>query len=342
MNRKELAEYNLGLSLDHLMTLDPRGYGVCNILYDRAAALCGEPVSLHMARNLADTIRPGDAVWLLTGFVLRPWIRAETDGAVGTMFLARALAKVRGARPALVCQEENVPAVKELGKFLGIGDFPVVAAPRDAGEARRRAETLYRGRRPSAVLAAETPGANARGVYHNAVGEDVTAVEGKGDVFFAYAAERGIPTYAIGDLGNETGMGTLQPQLDEYVPYCGEGRCRCGCGGGIAAATCADTVLTATASDWGCDALCAMLAFLSRDLSVMPDADEEEKALRIANACGLIDMYGEPVPAVDGFSLELNRAVVSAMRGCVESALSREETCAHWFDRTLEKGFFGK
>lgn len=345
MNRRELTEYNLGLTLDHLMTLDPRGYGVCRILYERAAALAGEPVSMHMARRLYRTLRSGDTVWLLTGFVLAPWNRAETDGAVGTMFLARAIQKACGVRTVLVCQEENVPAAGELGRLLGLSaadGFRIAAAPKDSREARRRAETLYAACPPAAVLASETPGANARGVYHNATGADITAIEGKTDVFFVLAAERGADTYAVGDLGNETGMRTLQPQLDAFVPYCGTGQCRCGCGGGIAAETAAGTVLTATASDWGCDALCAALAYLSGDLSLMPGPDEEERALRTANACGLIDMYGDPVPAVDGFSLELNRAVVSAMRESVKSTLERGEICAPWFGRTLEKGFFQK
>ena len=33
MDRNELEKYNVGENLDALMTLDPRGYGVCRILY---------------------------------------------------------------------------------------------------------------------------------------------------------------------------------------------------------------------------------------------------------------------------------------------------------------------
>ena len=33
MNRDELEKRNVGENLDALMNLDPRGYGVCRILY---------------------------------------------------------------------------------------------------------------------------------------------------------------------------------------------------------------------------------------------------------------------------------------------------------------------
>ena len=50
MTREELAEWNVGTNLDQLMNLDPRGYGVCRILYEGARAFAGEPVSMHSAK----------------------------------------------------------------------------------------------------------------------------------------------------------------------------------------------------------------------------------------------------------------------------------------------------
>lgn len=34
MNQKDLTVFNLGENLDNLMNLDPRGYGICRILYN--------------------------------------------------------------------------------------------------------------------------------------------------------------------------------------------------------------------------------------------------------------------------------------------------------------------
>ena len=44
MTNEELTLYNIGENLDSLMTLDPRGYGVCRILYRAARDYAGEPL----------------------------------------------------------------------------------------------------------------------------------------------------------------------------------------------------------------------------------------------------------------------------------------------------------
>ena len=41
MTQKELTIRNLGQSLDDLMNLDPRGYGVCKILYEASRRYTG-------------------------------------------------------------------------------------------------------------------------------------------------------------------------------------------------------------------------------------------------------------------------------------------------------------
>ncbi|MDR2686742.1 MAG: DUF4392 domain-containing protein, partial [Oscillospiraceae bacterium] len=112
MTQQSLTELNLGHTLDALANLDPRGYGVCRILYDAARQAMGGPLSMRAAKALAGAVKPGDCVYILTGFVLPPWDRAETDGVVGSVFLARALARAFGARPALVCPAEAARAAR--------------------------------------------------------------------------------------------------------------------------------------------------------------------------------------------------------------------------------------
>ena len=95
MTQQELTALNLGENLDQLMNLDPRGYGVCRILYKGCRDLCGEPVSLHAAKGLIEHIHEGDLVYILTGFVLLPHKKAEMDGIVSSVLLARALCATR-------------------------------------------------------------------------------------------------------------------------------------------------------------------------------------------------------------------------------------------------------
>lgn len=99
MTNEELTLYNIGENLDSLMTLDPRGYGVCRILYRAARDYAGEPLSVHAAKGLVAHIHSGDLVYIISGFVLLPWKQPETDGMVSSMMLARFLIKAFDCTP---------------------------------------------------------------------------------------------------------------------------------------------------------------------------------------------------------------------------------------------------
>ena len=360
MTQAELTQFNLGKSLDSLMNIDPRGYGVCNILYEEALRLMGRPLSMGAARALCASLKEGDAVFIITGFVLRPFNKQETDGPVGAAALARTLVKALGVKPVFVVPREAAPAMHTLCAVMGfhlyesledVKAMPLAAgiieftkdAAQAQGESERIAAAAQRaGVFPACCVSIETAGANARGVYHNAVGFDVSPLEAKSDVLFAHLQAHGVPTLAIGDLGNECGMGTLGAFLEQYIPYAARGGCVCGCGGGIAAATKADCVLTATVSNWGAWGICAALAYLTRKRDALYSPELEERALTAASERGLIDMYGWQIPAVDGMNLAKNKAIITLMNECVLSALELEETCKTWFTKIIERGFFDK
>lgn len=65
MTQQELTLHNLGQSLDDLANLDPRGYGVCKILYDTSRKYTGGPTSMNAARKLAQTVKDvdGEVKW---------------------------------------------------------------------------------------------------------------------------------------------------------------------------------------------------------------------------------------------------------------------------------------
>ena len=353
MTQKELTELNIGQNLDWLMNLDPRGYGVCRILYDAARKETGEPLAMHAAKLLCDTVKEGDLVYILTGFVLLDHKQAEMDGIIGSMLLARALALGLGAKPIIVCPEENKKAVQNLSYIAGLHLYEdlndvktipvsmgVVTFTKDKEKADAQADELLRGAMSAAVLAIECPGANSVGVYHNATGKDVTELEAKSDILFVKLKEAGVLNIAIGDLGNELGMARIAGQLENYVPYAGKDACACGCGGGIASAAAADHVITATVSDWGCYALIAAIAYLKGDLDIMHDGVLEEEAVRTASKSGMIDMYGWLIPAIDGFDVAINKLIVDLMRQCISYAPKLTEKCRHWFDGVIAKGFF--
>ena len=353
MTQQALTQYNLGQSLDDLANLDPRGYGVCRILYDAARKRAGEPLTMQCAKALRDAIRPDDFVYIITGFVLRPFKQAETDGIISSVLLARALVIACGAKPVLVCQAENVVAAKAIANVCGlhvydtmdeIKDLPIAMAvipfTKDSDAAQRQADALIKEALPAAVVSIEAPGANALGEYHNAAGLNVTELEAKTDVLFKKLQALGVRSIAIGDLGNEIGMGAIAEQLCAFIPYAGPGRCSCDCRGGIAAATAADYIITATVSDWGCYGMIAALAFLCENPDILHDAALEREACLAACRNGMVDMRGWAIPSIDGFGLDINMSIVTLMGACVREALALRETCKTWFEKTLELGFF--
>ena len=353
MTQRELTELNLGQSLDDLANLDPRGYGVCKILYKASREYAGAPTSMNAAKKLFETVKEGDIVYVMTGFVLRPFKKAEMDGIVSAALLCRALVKAFGAKPIIICPEDNYEAVKKLAPCVGlhlfenIGDLMeipvsmgVITFTKDFDKAEGLADEILKKAPPKAVVSIECPGANKDGVYHNATGLDVTELEAKQDILFEKLQKMGVVNIAIGDLGNEIGMGAIADTLEKYIPYAREGACRCGCKGGIAVKTKADNLITATVSDWGCYAMIASLAYLTRNIEVMHTAELEKETMLTASGAGMIDMYGWLIPAIDGFGLEINLPIVSLMRELVRSALSLEETCKGWFDGVRELGYF--
>ncbi len=353
MTQQEIAIRNLGQSIDDLANLDPRGYGVCKILYQASRKRAGGPICMNAAQKLIKTLKAGDVVYVMTGFVLRPFKKAETDGIISSMLLCRALVKAFDVKPILVCAEENYQAVKALASLVGLHlfedldalmDMPVsmgvIVYTKDAEKAAAQADEILARGKPGAVISIECPGANAKGVYHNAVGLDVTSLEAKQDIFFEKLQKMGVLNIAIGDLGNEIGMGAISDTLNEFIPYAAEGRCQCGCEGGIAVVTKADHLITATVSDWGCYGMIACIAYLLENVDIMHDAQLEKRAMITACENGMIDMYGWLVPAIDGFGFEVTLPIVSLMREMVKSALQLKTTCKTWFEKVEELGFF--
>lgn len=353
MTQEELTLLNLGQSLDDLANLDPRGYGVCKILYKASREYTGKPLCINAAQKLCDTVKEGDIVYIMTGFVLRPFKHAETDGIISSMLLCRSLALGFGAKPVIIVPEENHEAVRSMAAVMGLHLFedleemkniPVsmglVIYTKDAEKAPAQAKALYEACPPKAVVSIECPGANEVGKYHNAVGLDVTELEAKQDALFDLIKEKGVLNIAIGDLGNEMGMGTISEHLKQYIPYAAPGKCNCGCGGGIAVRTKTDNILTATVSDWGCYSMIAAMAYIKGNIDIMHTPELEKEACEAACRAGMIDMYGWLIPAIDGFGLEINMPIVQLMREMVVQALSLKTKCKTWFEKVNELGFF--
>lgn len=351
MDKKELMELQVGENIDNLINLDLRGYGVCRILYDAARKYTGKPLCINAAQQLMNKVKSGDTVFIITGFVFPPHNKGELDGLVGSMLLCRSLLMTVGAKPVIICEPELADAVKNLAAVVGINiydsieemlTYPVSMAvipfTKDYDKVNAEICALLEASMPAAVISIEHPGENVKGIYHLANGAAISHLASKVDKLFETLQSEGVLNIAIGDLGNEIGMGTISAQLNMYVPFAK--MCSCGCGGGFTVRTTADNIITATTSDWACYGLSAALAFLSGNPEVLHNERLEERAMLKASESGLLDGSGWMIPRIDGFGLKFNMLIIKMLHQCIEYPLKTNKKYQAWFDKVIELGYF--
>jgi len=166
----------------------------------------------------------------------------ETDGPVGAIALYQGL-EVLGAKPVIACADPLAEALAPDYRILRLDCTPVAG-----GEPA--ASAWLAANKPAAVISIERPGLTADGRYYNMRGEDISPRCGIFDPFLTRAA---CPTIAIGDGGNEIGMGKIADAiaaLDIRVAVTG-----------------CDELLVADVSNWGAYGLLGFLGlWAQRDL----------------------------------------------------------------------------
>jgi len=318
----------VGENLDQLSTLDMRGDGVLRVLYRAARQLQGQPQSLLAGRLFLDKVKPADRVLILTGF-MSPKPFPETDGLTGSAVLAAALERACGAIPVFVCETEVIPALSAAVRGAGLNRSPdldsvpdvphpfvILPFPYEMAAAEAESERLAALIRPVVCVAIERPGANPRGQYHFAMGKNVSSGIAPIDMLYRALMAASVPTVAVGDFGNELGMGAIIDTIRAETPA--GGNCGCGCGAGTGCATPADVTLLTSTSDWGAYAISACLAYLKKDLTVLVSGDVYRRIFDDAVRAGAVDgptRYA--VPWVDGIDDGFNSALLELMRGVV-------------------------
>lgn len=59
----------------------------------------------------------------------------------------------------------------------------------------------------------------------------MTALQARSDVLWEKLRADGVPNIAIGDLGNEIGMGTIADHIKKYVPFTDRDECNAAAAG---------------------------------------------------------------------------------------------------------------
>ena len=226
-----MNELELSAAIEKLLVArNPRGM-------ESARAALQPGYYLRAANHLRDTT---GTVLIGTGFPVAGTF--ETDGPVGAIALFDAL-KALGASPVLACGAPLSDALES--------DYPLVKLrAKSLPEAREEAARSLRELSPVAVVSIERPGLGADGTYHNMRGEDISA---HCAIFDPYLTDASCPTIAIGDGGNEIGMGNIGDTIAGLDIH--------------PATTGCDELLVADVSNWGAYGLIALLAmWAGRDL----------------------------------------------------------------------------
>jgi hypothetical protein len=188
-------------------------------------------------------------VGLITGFFvsLGSPPAAETDGPAGAALLARGLGEI-GIRSRLATDIPCANACRVALTAAGAGDVPVDVVA--IGDALTPVIEAWRAAGITHGLAIERCGRSADGTPRNMRGQDISADTAPLDELFAAGPW---DTIAIGDGGNEIGMGALPRTLVAREIEHGEM---------IACVTPANHLLVAGVSHWGAYALIAALAVI--------------------------------------------------------------------------------
>lgn len=254
------AEKQLSLAIENILVArNPRGMKSAQSelnpgYYYRAASVLNECIK-----------KTASVVLIGTGF---PVPQAgnkhtfETDGPVGAIALYDALSTL-GMRPIIVSSGTLAAALSPDYRVHTISEGDLSVAEQEAREGLAKLK-------PDAVISIEMPGLNANGQYSNMRGEDISLRCPSFDDFVRLAA---CPTMAVGDGGNEIGMGNIADALEALSI--------------IPARTCCDELMVADVSNWGAYGLIVWLSIWhQQDLLV---TIKPAKILEYLSARGSVD-----------------------------------------------------
>ncbi|MDP5070688.1 MAG: DUF4392 domain-containing protein [Congregibacter sp.] len=183
----------------------------------------------------AQVLDSADTVLIGTGFPVADTF--ETDGPLGAIALYRAL-ETLGKTCYLACADPLAKALSTDFRVLKLAGFNLEAGML---EAQQNLALL----KPDVVVSIERPGLAKDNRYYNMRGEDISP---RCAIFDYYLRLASCPTIAIGDGGNEIGMGKLHRQVSALDIH--------------PAITSCDELIVADVSNWGGYALIALLAAL--------------------------------------------------------------------------------
>ena len=186
--------------------------------------------SLERAAAALAPTDPGapDKVLVLTGF---PCIEAgpvhqETDGIAGAIAIARQLGP---GRATIAIEHQAAFVVEEaLRRIPGESQIEVLRLPAGAAEGRAGDDDWRRGLDAVGeyqLVCIEKAGPSADGLFRTMRARDISPLCAPEEVLNEIWGRAAAPVIAIGDGGNELGLGAVAPGIREHIPLGNEIAC---------------------------------------------------------------------------------------------------------------------
>lgn len=218
-------------------------------------------------------------ILLATGFYVAGF--TETDGPLGTLTLALALKKL-GFNSVIVTDTYSKDCFEKYG-------VETVYVPLDADN--DYLSNLFESYSPVGLVSIERCGKNIRGKYENMRGVDIGEYTAPVDELFIIAKEKNIPTWGVGDGGNEIGMGNLKDIITDKLSLT---PCRVE----------VDYLVIATVSNWGAYGITGYLEKFSGE-QLKPEFDWAKEYLAFTSELGSLDGVNKTKTiTVDGLPIE--------------------------------------
>jgi len=211
----------------------------------------------------------------------------ETDGPVGAIALYNSL-KTLGKKPLIVCGN---PLYRALKKDYDCYSIPLNDIDNAACYTQKALDELS----PEIIISIECPGLSEKNCYSNIRGEDISDNCATFDYFMKLAS---CPTIAIGDGGNEIGMGNIYDAIGQLniIP------CTTKC----------DELLIADVSNWGAYGLIALLSIFHNQ-NLLADVNPKTTLMYLSDLGSLDGLTRKNALTEDGLCFSCGEDIISQL-----------------------------
>lgn len=273
--------------------LDKRGLDKVN--------LTGQIESCVKSLNLSQT------VVIVTGFVIKSAGVGETDGPPGALALAYGLERL-GKKVVIVTDKYSEKFLKIGAELLNL-EASIHIFKENMED--QQAEQIINEYEPDHIIAIERPGRNIENRCYSMMGEDITEFCPNTDLLFIKAKQHNIKTSAVGDGGNEVGMGKVSDVVKKHVFK----------GNIICAQVETDSLIVAGVSNWGAFAICAGLCITNNKIIMYGEKTYQDVLEKIVKAGAVDGCSKKNETTVDGLSYEENLNIFIKLKTTAENSI---------------------